>query len=117
MGLTTAILDNQTPVIQHVQETNINNLSILTSGPIPPNPAELLNSQRMKDVIAEFESVVDVIVFDTPPVLTVADASIIGPQVNGALLVVDTGKTRRDTFANAALNASQEQVHIFLAQF
>lgn len=113
MGLTTAILDNQTPVTTHLQETNINNLSVLTSGPIPPNPAELLNSQRMKEVISDFENAADVLVFDTPPVLTVADASIIGPQVNGALLVVDTGKTRRDTFVNSVERLSRTGTHIF----
>lgn len=113
MGLTTSILDSQTPVSSHLQETNVNNLRLLTSGPIPPNPAELLNSHRMKEVIKEFESLVDVLVFDTPPVLTVADASIIGPQVTGALLVVHTGKTRRDTFVNAVERLSRTGVHIF----
>lgn len=113
MGLTTSILDNQTPVITHLQETTTNNLQVMTSGPIPPNPAELLNSQRMKDVIAEFSTVTDVIVFDTPPILTVADASIIGPQVNGALLVIDTAKTRRDTFVKAVDRLSRTGTHIF----
>jgi capsular exopolysaccharide synthesis family protein len=113
MGLTTSILDNQTPVTTHLQETKVNNLQLLTSGPIPPNPAELLNSQRMTDVIKEFEDAVDVIIFDTPPVLTVADASIIGPKVNGALLVIQTGKTRRDTFVNGVERLSRTGTHVF----
>lgn len=113
MGLTTSILDSQTPVITHLQETKVNNLQLLTSGPIPPNPAELLNSQRMTDVIEELKEAVDVIIFDTPPVLTVADASIIGPKVNGALLVVHTGKTRRDTLVNAVERLSRTGTHIF----
>lgn len=113
MGLTTSILDNQTPVLTHLQETKVNNLQLLTSGPIPPNPAELLNSQRMTDVINELKNAVDVIIFDTPPVLTVADASIIGPKVNGALLVLHTGKTRRDALVNAVERLSKTGTHIF----
>ena len=113
MGLTTSILDNQTPVTTHLQETSVAGLSILTSGPIPPNPAELLNSHRMKDVLAELENIVDLVIFDTPPVLTVADASIIGPMVNGALLVVEMGSTRRDTFANAGERMARTGTHIF----
>ncbi len=113
MGLTTAILDNHTPVTVHLQQTNISNLSLLTSGPIPPNPSELLNSHRMQDVLKELEDNSDLVIFDTPPVLTVADASIIGPQVNGALLVINTGHTRRDTFTNAAERLTRTGTHIF----
>jgi capsular exopolysaccharide synthesis family protein len=113
LGLTTAILDNQMPVMGHLQESSVTNLRVLTSGPIPPNPAELLNSQRMKDVLKEFEEAVDLVIVDTPPVLTVADASIIGPQVNGALLVIETGKTRRATFATAVERLARTGTHIF----
>jgi len=113
MGLTTSILDNNIPVTTHLQETKVNNLRLLTSGPIPPNPAELLNSQRMKDVIKELKTAVDVIIFDTPPILTVADASIIGPKVNGALLVIHTGKTRRDALVNAVERLSRTGTHVF----
>jgi non-specific protein-tyrosine kinase len=113
MGLTTAILDNQTPVLQHVQETKIHNLHLLTSGPIPPNPAELLNSQRMGDVLNELNQAVDLIIFDTPPVLTVADASIIGPRTTGAMMVIETGKTRRGAFANGVERLARTGTHIF----
>jgi capsular exopolysaccharide synthesis family protein len=101
-GLTTAVLDSETPVSHHIQETSIPNLSMMTSGPIPPNPAELLNSQRMSQVLNDLQEISDVVIFDTPPVLTVADASILGALVSGCLLVVFTGKTRRDTFVGAA---------------
>ena len=113
MGLTTSILDNQTPVLTHLQGTKVTNLQLLTSGPIPPNPAELLNSQRMKDVIKELEDAVDVIIFDTPPILTVADASIIGPNVNGALLVIHTAKSKRGTLVNSVERLSRTGTHIF----
>lgn len=113
MGLTTSILDNQTPVVEHLQETKTNNLRLLTSGPIPPNPAELLDSQRMQDVLQELQETVDLVVIDTPPVLTVADASIIGPYVNGALLVIDTGSTKREAFANAVERITRTGSHVF----
>ena len=100
-GLTTAVLDTSTSVSFHVQETAIPHLSLMTSGPIPPNPAELLNSQRMAQVLQELQEIADVVLFDTPPVLTVADASILGALVSGCLLVVDTGKTRRGAFVGA----------------
>ncbi|MFO7682816.1 MAG: polysaccharide biosynthesis tyrosine autokinase [Chloroflexota bacterium] len=113
LGLTAAILDNQTPVAQHLQETAVSNLRVLTSGPIPPNPAELLNSHRMQDVLRALKDASDIIILDTPPVLTVADASILGPQVNGAFLVIDTGETRRAAFANAAERLSRTGTHLF----
>jgi non-specific protein-tyrosine kinase len=100
-GLTTAILDNQTPISYHIQKTKIPNLYILASGPIPPNPAELLNSQRMSQVLTALKKEADLVVFDTPPTLTVADASILAPQVDGCLLVVESGQTKRDTFVQA----------------
>jgi capsular exopolysaccharide synthesis family protein len=101
-GLTTAILDSETPVSQHLQSTKMAGLSILTSGPIPPNPAELLNSQRMSQVLAELKQEADLVIFDTPPALTVADASILASQVNGCVLVVEAAATRRDALQQAA---------------
>lgn len=100
-GLTTALLDNETPVTYHLQNTKIKGLRVLSSGPIPPNPAEILSSQRMSHLIQELYDEADVLVFDTPPVLTVTDAAVLSPQVDGTLFVVHVGKTRRDTLAQA----------------
>lgn len=101
-GLTTAILDSESPLRFHLQPTNINGLTLLSSGPIPPNPAELLNSQRMTQLLEELKSEADILIFDTPPALTVADASILAPQVNGCLLIANMGETKRETFYQAA---------------
>ncbi len=100
-GLTTALLDNETPVTYHLQNTKIKGLRVLSSGPIPPNPAEILSSQRMSHLIQELYDEADVLVFDTPPVLTVTDAAVLSPQVDGTLFVVHVGKTRRDTLTQA----------------
>lgn len=101
-GLTTAILDSESPLSFHLQNTSVNGLMLLTSGPIPPNPAELLNSQRMSMLLEELKKEADILIFDTPPTLTVADASILAPQVDGCLLVANMGETKRETFFQAA---------------
>ncbi len=110
-GLTTALLDAATPVLNHVQAGKMNGLSILTSGPIPPNPAELLNSHRMSKVLEELKTHFDILVFDSPPTLTVADASILSPQVDGCVLVVEGGKTRVDALVDAAERLEKSGSH------
>lgn len=112
-GLTTALLDQKTPIANHIQVTKIRNLCVMTSGPIPPNPAELLNSQRMAHVMAELRQEADIIVYDTPPTLTVADAAILASQVDGCLLVIEAGKTRRDTFAQAVQRLQKTGANLF----
>lgn len=111
-GLTTAILDNHTPVTHHLQKTKLPELRIMTSGPIPPNPAELLNSQRMSQVMAELLPECDLIVFDTPPLLTVADASILASRTTGTLLVVESNQTRRATLTQAVERLGNSNAHV-----
>lgn len=100
-GLTTALLDSHTPINRHLQDTNIPGLRIMASGPLPPNPAELLNSQRMGQVLEALKRSADLIIIDSPPVLTVADAAILAPQVDGCVVVVEVGKTRREALLEA----------------
>lgn len=112
-GLTTAILDNNTPITYHLQKTKLPDLQLMTSGPIPPNPAELLNSHRMTQVIEELLREADIIVFDTPPVLTVADASILAPRTNGSLIVVESSTTRRAALVQAVERLGNTNAHLF----
>lgn len=77
-------------------QSKIENLEILTSGPIPPNPAELLGSTSMAKFIKEAATLYDMVIYDTPPVIAVADAQILASQVDGVLLVLNSGKTNRD---------------------
>ena len=100
-GLTTALLDNLSHPATHLKNTKIRGLRVLTSGPIPPNPAEILSSQRMGQLIDALTAEADVLLFDTPPVLTVTDAAVLAPQTGGTLFVVQVGETRRDTLAQA----------------
>ncbi|HSM56628.1 MAG TPA: polysaccharide biosynthesis tyrosine autokinase [Candidatus Sulfomarinibacteraceae bacterium] len=101
-GLTSALLDNRRPLTHYLQNTRVAGLRLLSSGPIPPNPAEMLNSQRMSQIIDQLEDEADTVIFDTPPVLSVADASILAPQVCGCLLVVHSGQTRFAALQQAA---------------
>jgi capsular exopolysaccharide synthesis family protein len=84
-----------------VRSTQIDGLSVLPAGPIPPNPSELLHSAafgRLKeDLLANF----DWVIFDSPPMGAVTDAAVLAPQVDGVLLVVRAGRTTRDSILSA----------------
>ena len=79
-----------------LQQTPVENLLLLASGPKPPNPADLLGSKMIDRVIEMLMEQADIILFDAPPVLAVTDATVLGAKVDGLLLVVTAGKTRRD---------------------
>jgi non-specific protein-tyrosine kinase len=101
VGLSTALLDRGRDPAVYLQDTDVANLRVMTTGPIPPNPAEMLNSARMHEMIEILKREADVVLFDTPPVLAVADTSILASQVDGTLLVVWAGKTRGEMLAQA----------------
>lgn len=95
-GLSNLFLDDTAPLESILQPTPIEGLEIITSGPLPPNPAEILDSKRMNDVLAKLRSRSDMLILDSPPVLAVADASILGSRCSGAILVIDSGRTRTE---------------------
>jgi len=101
-GLTN-VLTRQSSLGQAVQQTEVPNLYVLTSGPIPPNPSELLASKQMGEGLAEMKERFDMVIFDTPPILAVADAQILANQVDASLLIVSSAKTEKD----AALKAKE----------
>lgn len=103
VGLTTILPNPALHVSDVWQDTPIENLKVITSGPIPPNPADMLGSKRMGQLIEELRTKAEIILFDTPPVTAVADASILAGRLDGALLIVRCGQTRR-----APLQHSQE---------
>lgn len=94
-GLTDLLLQDVPVLDGCLQETGIENLRVLTSGPLPPNPSELLGSKRMQNLLAVLSAEADVVLLDTPPALAVTDAVVLGSQADGVLLVTDAGKTRR----------------------
>lgn len=94
-GLTTALSSSTVDFAEIIHEEVLENLSVMTSGPLPPNPAELLSSNRMLELVRALSQRFDVVIFDTPPVMAVADATVLASAVDGALLVVDNNHTRK----------------------
>ena len=95
-GLTNLLVDREASPAGYVRETAVPGLSVLTSGPLPPNPTELLSSRRMAELIEELKKAYRMILFDSPPVVAVADAAILAAKVDGVLLVVRSHKSRND---------------------
>jgi protein-tyrosine kinase len=93
IGLTN-VLTKQTQLDKAAVATLVENLSVLSSGPIPPNPAELLGSKAMEDMLVAALEQFDIVIFDTPPVLAVTDAQILANRCDGTILVVGSGKTQ-----------------------
>jgi len=95
VGLSTILEGRDVSLADMLQATSVIGLSILPSGPLPDSPAELLGSRRMIDLVELLSEYADVVVFDSPPVMAVADATILAGRMDGTLLVVDSGSTRR----------------------
>jgi capsular exopolysaccharide synthesis family protein len=102
LGLTTLLVDDSVALEDVLQDVaDVPGLRILTSGPLPPNPAEMLDSPRMEELMAAIGAAADNVVVDTPPLLVVVDAAILARNANGTLLVFDSGATRVDTAKRA----------------
>lgn len=90
------VLARQIALKVAIQPAEIENLDLLPCGPIPPNPAELLSSQNMDLLFEQALDVYDLLIFDTPPVLSVTDSVILANKCEGTILVINSGKTERD---------------------
>ncbi len=100
-GLTNGLLQQDLAADGYIHSTEVENLRLVTSGQIPPNPTELLGSKRMQRLIHALRDQADMIILDSPPCLPLADAAVLARQVDGVLLVVDAGSTRRDSATRA----------------
>ncbi len=89
----TDYLAREAPLADIVKPTGILNLHVLPSGTTPPNPAEMLGSNKMSQLIDEVEGMYDFILFDTPPLIAVSDAKILAPKIKNVLVVIRSGKT------------------------
>ncbi len=101
-GLTTLLRTEDAALASIAQQTDEPNLRVITTGPLPPNPAELLGSQRMRDVLAKLAADADLVVIDSPPLHAVTDAAVLAAEADGTLLVIHAGKTRRGAVSQAA---------------
>lgn len=97
----TNILVGENSIEECVQPTRFENLSILTSGFLPPNPAELLGSEEMKVIINQLAREFDIVIFDTPPVLPVVDTTLFSSLVDGVVFVVRSDYTDQSTAMKA----------------
>ncbi len=110
-GLTNVMLEQEdAPIPLH--QTSVPGLLLLPSGPLPPRPADLLGSQRMERLIQRMREQADIILFDTPPVTAVTDAAVLSTRVDGVLLVLQAGKTRRDRAREARRLLEKVKAHI-----
>jgi len=92
-GVTNILVDDS-PAETFLQDTEIDNLRILPSGPIPPNPSELLSSAKMVQLLDELKGLADLVLIDAPPTIAVTDAAVMAVKVDGIVLVIDATSVR-----------------------
>ena len=80
----------------YIKETTVPGVSVLSGGPIPPNPAELVGSKRMMRLIQEVSEQFDIVLIDTPPIVAVTDAAILAQEVDGVILVLASGEVNKE---------------------
>lgn len=95
-GLTSMLVEGGALSQPPLQATQVDGLQVVTSGPLPPNPPDVLGSRRMDQALAALRERCDILLLDAPPVVAVTDAAILAAKADGVLLVVNAGKTRRE---------------------
>ena len=100
-GLSNLFVNPLSYIASATQSTPVENLSVITSGGIPPNPAELLSSKKMAQILEKLHETFDVVLIDTPPVLSVTDAVALSTMVDGVLVVAKPGSTKSAAFKQA----------------
>jgi succinoglycan biosynthesis transport protein ExoP len=112
LGLTTALVDAGADLASLLQTCEVPGLRVMTSGPLAPNPAEILGSARMREVLAGLVELADIVIVDSPPILAVADAAILASEIDGVLMVLDAGTTRREIAQRALASLQQVQAGV-----
>jgi succinoglycan biosynthesis transport protein ExoP len=93
-GLSSLFVQGDDTLNGSVQKTRVENLALVTAGDMPPNPSELLGSHKMDQILVQLKGISDILIIDSPPIMAVTDAAILGPKVDGVLLIVEPGKTK-----------------------
>ena len=106
------MLVEKLPLESVIRPSGIENLFILPAGAIPPNPSELLGSQKMRDLIKTLSEKYDLVLFDSPPVITVTDTAVLGSQVEGVVLVAMSHSTDRRALARAQILLSNVKANV-----
>ena len=107
-----SFLSGAVPLTDIIQTCDIEGLSVITTGPLPPNPAELLLNENMQKLLGFALENYDQIIIDGPPVMGLADAPIISSSVEGVLIVIEAGETRKGMAVNAVKRLRSARAHI-----
>lgn len=116
-GLTTLLTDKSAVLSNIVHHLDTDNLFILTSGTIPPNPAELLSSNRMMQLKNELEDIFDLVIFDLPPVIAVTDAQIMASKTDGTIFVINKGGADKEMVLKSKELLDKVQANVLGAVF
>jgi capsular exopolysaccharide synthesis family protein len=111
IGFTNLVVGTAT-VEEASQQVGIDNLRVISSGPLPPNPAEMLESARARQVIEELKQHADLVVFDTPPCAALSDPIVLSTMVDGVVLVVESGETDRGAALRAVHHLASAKARI-----
>jgi capsular exopolysaccharide synthesis family protein len=106
-------LSGHTPLDDLIVKLPVPNLSVLTCGPIPPNPAELISSDRMKELLRTLSQQFDHILIDSPPMVSVTDPVILSTMVDGLILVVQAGRSTRELARRARRELARVGARVF----
>ncbi len=101
IGLTNFLTEKNLNINDAIYRTSVDNLFVIPSGPMPPNPSELIGSKRMARLVEALDNAFDLVIYDAPPVLSVTDAQILSTKVDGTVLVVRENKTEKASVKQA----------------
>jgi len=107
-----SFLSRQIDLENAIQESGVPNLNVMTAGPIPPNPAEMLNSNSMTKLMEQLRESYDVVLIDTPPILAVTDAQLLASKSDGVLMVINAGKVKKEVVLKAKENLTRVNARI-----
>jgi capsular exopolysaccharide synthesis family protein len=111
-GLTDLLRAPESDLNSHLLDTKIENLQVITCGQLPPNPADLLGSQRMGQFMAKLQEMADVVIYDSPPAAAATDAAVLSNRVDGVVLVIEVGQTPRDIAGQAVKDLQRAGANI-----
>ncbi len=112
VGLTSALLGHFDSLEQLLRTTPVPNLRVITSGPLPPNPAELVGSKKMRTLLTQLQEHADIVILDSPPVMVVSDTTIMASYAEGVLLAVRPGHTRIEDLRRSINALQQVEAHL-----
>lgn len=111
-GFTNMFRDEESFTNPPLQAVPTTSLQVLTSGPLPPIPGQLLASQKIEEVLNRLAGLAEMVIFDAPPIVTVNDASLLASQVNGVLLIVKASSSKRDHVKAAKDRLEKVNAHL-----